>query len=103
MGNVIKFPSKLDGPVRQDHPDFYAEELSKAFIEDFIEKFGHGLANELDRNGFDVDSEEFIIRYMYALEILKSVLYHNKKIDHVLSATVLKQSKKYFEATENDE
>jgi hypothetical protein len=103
MGNIINFPSNLDGPVKQDHPDFYEQEVQKAFIEDFIERFGHGLAGELNRNGFDVDHDEFILRYMYALEVLKSVLYHNKKIDHVLSNMILKQSKKYFEAMENNE
>lgn len=103
MGKVIQFPGGLTEPVQQEVDDFYAKELSKAFIEDFIDKFGHGLVNELHRNSFDVDDEEFIIRYMYSLEVLKSVLYHNKDIDHILNNSTGRRARKYFEAMEENE
>jgi len=97
MGNVIQFPGTRIDPVQQQVDDFYEKELSKAFIEDFVDKVGHGLVNELHNNGYDVDDEEFILRYMYSLEVVKSVLYNSKNIDHVLTSTIGKQARKYFE------
>lgn len=55
MGNVIQFPGTRIDPVQQQVDDFYEKELSKAFIEDFVDKVGHGLVNELHNNGYDVD------------------------------------------------
>lgn len=97
MGKVIQFPGTRIDPVEQQVDDFYEKELSKAFIEDFVDKVGHGLVNELHNNGYDVDDEEFIVRYMYSLEVIKSVLYNNKNIDHVLNNLIGKQARHYFE------
>ena len=97
MGKVIQFPGTRIEPVQQQVDDFYEKELSKAFIEDFIDKVGHGLVNEFHNNGYDVDDEEFILRYMYSLEILKSVLYNCKDIDHRLTEMVGKNARRYFE------
>ena len=58
MGTIIQFPGRTE-PVRQDVDDFYEQELSKTFIEDFVDKVGHGLVNELHNNGYDVDDDEF--------------------------------------------
>ena len=103
MGNVIQFPGTRIDPVQQQVDDFYEKELSKAFIEDFVDRVGHGLVNELHNSGYDVDSEEFIVRYMYSLEVMKSVLYNSKEIDHRLTAAVGKQARKYFENEVNEQ
>lgn len=103
MGKVIQFPGTRIDPVQQQVDDFYEKELSKAYIEDFIDKVGHGLVNELHNNGYDVDDEEFIVRYMYSLEVVKSVLYNSKDIDHRLAGAVGKQARKYFENEVNEQ
>ena len=103
MGNVIQFPGTRIDPVQQEVDDFYEKELSKAYIEDFIDKVGHGLVNELHNSGYDVDDEEFILRYMYSLEVVKSVLYNSKDIDHRLIDAVGKQARKYFENEVNEQ
>ena len=97
MGDVIQFPGTRVDRVQQQVDDFYEKELSKAFIEDFVDKVGHGLVNELHNNGYDVDAEDFILRYMYSLEVVKSVLYNSKSIDHILTDTIGNQARKYFE------
>lgn len=97
MGNVIQFPGTRIDPVQQQVDDFYEQELSKAFIEDFIDKVGHGLLTEFHNNGYDVDDEEFIVRYMYSLEIMKSVLYNCKQIDHRLNEMVGEKARQYFQ------
>lgn len=97
MGKVIKFPGTRMEPVQQEVNDFYEKELSKAYIEDFVDKVGHGLVNEFHNQGYDVDDEDFIVRYMYSLEVMKSVLYNCKDIDHRLTRVVGKQARKYFE------
>tara|TARA_R100000951_G_scaffold43974_1_gene37107 strand:- start:1355 stop:1663 length:309 start_codon:yes stop_codon:yes gene_type:complete len=96
MGKVIQFPGRTE-PVQQDVDGFYEKELSKSFIEDFVDRVGHGLVNELHNNGYDVDEEEFIVRYMYSLEVIKSVLYNSKNLDHILSGMVGKNAREYFE------
>lgn len=96
MGTIIQFPGRTE-PVRQDVDDFYEQELSKTFIEDFVDKVGHGLVNELHNNGYNVDDDEFIVRYMYSLEVLKSVLYNSKNLEHTLSSMVGKNARRYFE------
>jgi hypothetical protein len=105
MGKVIQFPNGRTDPVQQEVSDFYENEITKAYIEDFVDKIGHGLVNELHNNGYDVDDEEFIVRFMYSLEMMKSVLYYNKGIKHQLEDFVSKHSRRYFEneVTENDE
>ena len=103
MGNVIQFPGNKTKPVQQEIDDFYEKELSKAFIEDFVDKVGHGLVNELYNNGYDVDNEEFVLRYMYSLEVMKSVLYNSKEIDHGLTDRIGKQARKYFENEVTDD
>lgn len=97
MGKVIKFPGTLTEPVQQSVDNFYENELYKKYIEDFVDKVGHGLVNEFHRNGYDVDDEDFIVRFMYSLEVMKSVLYNSKDIDHILTKHVGEQAKLYFE------
>jgi hypothetical protein len=103
MAKIIQFPGARTEPVQQEVDDFYAKELSKAFIEDFIDRFGHGLVNELFRNEFDVDEEEFVLRFMYSLEVMKSVLYASKGIDHTLTKSTGTDAREYFEEMDTDE
>jgi len=102
MSNIIKFPGSRTEPVEQEISDFYEEQLIKAFIEDFVDRVGHGLVTEFFNNGYDVDDEEFILRYMYSLEVMKSVLYSSKGIEHKLSARVDTQAKQYFNEEVNE-
>ena len=96
MSNVIKFPGTRTEPVQQEVDNFYEDELTKSYIEDFVDRVGHGLVNEFHTQGYNVDDEEFIVRYMYSLEVMKSVLYNCKGIDHRLHRIVAKHSRRYF-------
>jgi len=102
MSNIIKFPGTLTDPVQQEIGDFYEERIAKAFIEDFVDRVGHGLASEFYNNGYDVDDEDFILRFMYSLEVMKSVLYTSKDYHHKLAAQVDQQAKQYFNEEAND-
>jgi hypothetical protein len=105
MGKVIHFPSERTTAVQQEITDFYENEVAKQFIEDFIDKVGHGLVNEFYNNGYDVDDERFVLQFMYSLEIMKSVLYDNKGMEHQLTEFVTKHASQYFqsEVIESDE
>jgi hypothetical protein len=105
MAKIIQFPGNLTKPVQQEIDDFYEDQVATMFIEEFVDRVGHGLVNEFYNNGYDVDDEDFVLRFMYSLEIMKSVLYSNKNIDHKLANRVGKQARQYFdqEANENDE
>ena len=105
MAKIIKFPGNRTEPVQQEIDSFYEDQLSTVFIEDFVDRVGHGLVNEFYNNGYDVDDEDFVLRFMYSLEVMKSVLYVNKNIDHKLATRVGKQARQYFneEANEEDE
>ena len=104
MGNIIQFPTKLTGPVKQVDSNFYENEIAKNFIEDFIDKIGHELVNQMHHNGYDVDNDGFIIRYMFAMELLKSTLHYSKGLDHKLNDHAYQLATEYFEeeATNNE-
>ena len=104
MSNIIQFPTKLTGPVKQVDSTFYENEIAKNLIEDFIDKIGHELVNQMHHNGYDVDNDGFIIRYMFAMELLKSTLYYSKDLDHKLSDYAGRIAQEYFaeEATNNE-
>ena len=101
MAKIIQFPGNRTEPVQQEVDSFYEDQLST--IEDFVDRVGHGLVNEFHNNGYDVDDEDFVIRFMYSLEIMKSVLYVNKNIHHKLTARVGNQARQYFNEEVNEE
>ena len=97
MAKIIQFPGNLTSPVQQEVDGFYEDQLTTIFIEDFVDRVGHGLVNEFYNNGYDVDDEDFVLRFMYSLEVMKSVLYSNKNLEHRLANRVGKQARQYFE------
>jgi hypothetical protein len=105
MAKIIQFPGTLTEPVKQDDDGFYEDQITKVFIEDFVDRVGHGLVNEFYNNGYDVDDEEFVLRFMYSMEVMKSVLYNSKDLEHKLSPRTGRQAKQYFnqEANGDDE
>lgn len=95
MGKIIKFPGRTE-PVKQEVDGFYESEVMKAFVDDYVEQVGHGLIEGLHQQGFDVDNDEFIITFMYAMETMKASLCINKGIEHPLSSFVGRRAPLYF-------
>ena len=103
MAKIIPFPGTLTEPVKQEDDGFYEDQLTKVFIEDFIDRVGHGLVTEFFNNGYDVDDEEFVLRFMYSMEVMKSVLYNSKDMEHRLSSRTGQHARQYFNEEANDD
>lgn len=97
MGKIIKFPTNRVNPVVQHLDSKYAEDINKVFIEEYIDEIGHEVINDLHRRGIDVDHDEFIIRFMFSLEVMKSVLSHNMGVHHRLTRMVTRKASSYFQ------
>ena len=95
MSNIIKFPGRTD-PVEQEVEGFYETQVMKAFVDDYVEKIGHGLVEQLYQQGFDVDTDEFIINFMFAMETMKSALCISKEVSHPLNKSVSRKAPLFF-------
>ena len=85
MSNVIKFPiHKVDEKKTAEKKEALLRERKSQYAEKLTERYGERILHSLHRQGFDVDSVEFLEDYIFVMESFKSCILRNLGIEHPL-------------------
>ena len=96
--NVLEFPAKPDKIARRALPPEirdgiadkkarnelgeYFTQNKKEYIDHVIDHYSTQLINKLGMHGFEIYEEEFVKRFSYSMEALRSTLYLSLDIYH---------------------
>ena len=83
--NVISFPKERMAKPELTPPEAMAKEMAdrkRQFVDKVIEDIGNEVYHKILYHGFPARSQEFIARYSYVLEALRSCLYTTINVEH---------------------
>lgn len=86
--NVILFPKNKSGVPPQTVDDIIhnVDNVRRGFVEGFVKNQGEEIIRKLAAQGIDVSTNpKTYVEFMFALEVLKCVLYRKLGLEHPLS------------------
>lgn len=100
MTNIIQFPVERIIRERTAEAELaYVANTKYHFVEKQVDRYGSKIIDSLHKQGFDVDSPEFLEDYVLLMEVFKSCLLRNlglehplQKIQHILQEMILEDS-----------
>ena len=92
MADIIDFVTKKVSRI--------IEERTETDITDLMGHFTSQILNEVDKLGYDINDEEFILNFMYSMEMLRATLCVSRDVGHNLNGKLLRDARQYFEDNE---
>ena len=97
MSNIIQFPTEKIIRDRTAEAELaHAANVKYHYVERQVERYGEKIIHSLHKQGFDVDSAEFLEDYVLVMEAFKSCLLRNlglehplQKVQHILQEMIL--------------
>jgi len=90
MTNIVQFPSSRVSKTQPANTNDAAVDTKRIkanksiFVDRLTDHYGLQLINKLAMHGFDIDSDEFMHDYIFAMEVLRACLLRNVGISHPL-------------------
>ena len=100
MSNIIQFPvEKITRDRTAEAKLAHVANVKYHYVERQVERYGEKILDNLHKQGFDVDSSEFLEDYVLVMETFKSCLLRNlglehplQKVQHILQEMILEDS-----------